>query len=154
MKYYDADGFRIALQASPGKPSPARKRQVTGTEFTSSILKKTARVNFTYVWPMLLRKLNHKYESFCANIRQWQNNCLVPVTYCPESQVGRSEKYFILDKNFKSPVINLPGKMTSAKFESLTSFTHTHTECSWQHAILSLSKHGKLLFAKFHYISD
>ena len=29
---------------------------------------KTARVNFTYVWPTLLRKLNHKYESFCANI--------------------------------------------------------------------------------------
>ena len=23
---------------------------------------------FTYVWPTLLRKLNHKYESFCANI--------------------------------------------------------------------------------------
>ena len=34
------------------------------------------------------------------------------------------------------------------------SHTHTHTECSWQHAILSLSKHGKLLFTKFHYISD
>ena len=30
--------------------------------------RKTARVNFTYVWPTLLRKLNHKYESFCANI--------------------------------------------------------------------------------------
>ena len=24
--------------------------------------RKTARVNFTYVWPTLLRKLNHKYE--------------------------------------------------------------------------------------------
>ena len=30
--------------------------------------RKIARVNFTYVWPTLLRKLNHKYESFCANI--------------------------------------------------------------------------------------
>ena len=30
--------------------------------------RKTAYVNFTYVWPALLRKLNHKYESFCANI--------------------------------------------------------------------------------------
>ena len=30
--------------------------------------RKTAHVNFTYVWPTLLRKLNHKYESFCANI--------------------------------------------------------------------------------------
>ena len=30
--------------------------------------RKTARVNFTYVWPTLLRKLNHKYETFCANI--------------------------------------------------------------------------------------
>ena len=88
--------------------------------------RKTARVNFTYVWLTLLRKLNHKYESFCANIRPWQNNCLVPVTYGPESQVGRSEKYFILDKNFMSPVTNLPGEMTSAKFRSLTSFTHTH----------------------------
>ena len=30
--------------------------------------RKTAHVNFTYVWPTLLRKLNHKYESFYANI--------------------------------------------------------------------------------------
>ena len=30
----------VALQASPGKPSPARKLWVTGTEFTSSILEK------------------------------------------------------------------------------------------------------------------
>ena len=39
------------------------------------------------------------------NIRLWQNNCLVPVTYGSESRVGRSGKYFILDKNFTSPVI-------------------------------------------------
>ena len=51
---------------------------------------------------------------------------MVLVTYGPESRVGRWEKYFILDKNFMSPVIDLPGKMTSAKFGSLTSFTHTH----------------------------
>ena len=29
--------------------------------------RKTARVNFTYIWPTLLRKLNHKYKSLCAN---------------------------------------------------------------------------------------
>ena len=62
-----------------------------------------------------------------VSFRPWQNNCLVPVTYGPESRVGRSGKYFILDKNFMSPIINLPGKMTSAKFRSLTSHTHTHT---------------------------
>ena len=33
-------------------------------------------------------------------IRLWQNNCWVPVTYGSETWVGRSGKYFILDKNF------------------------------------------------------
>ena len=74
-----------------------------------------------------------------VKIGPWQNNCLVPVTYGPESRVGRSGKYFILDKNFMSPIINLPGKMTSAKFGSLTSHTPPPPPPRWQHAVSSLS---------------
>ena len=39
--------------------------------------------------------------------------------------VGR-ENVLFLDKNFMSPIINLGGEMTSAKFGSMTSHTHTH----------------------------
>ena len=44
-------------------------------------------------------------------IRLDKNNCLVPITYGPESRVGRSGKYFILNKFLMSPVINLPGNL-------------------------------------------
>ena len=91
--------------------------------------------------------------------RPWQNNCLVPVTYGPESRVGRSVgrsgNYFIMDNYFMSPIINLPGKMTSAKFGSLTSHTHTHpplttrcieSELAWYAAFRQFSLHFGLKY--------
>ena len=94
--------YLVALQESPPETESCPEASSHGNWIHQLDSRKTARVNFNYVWPTLLRKLNHNDQ---CKIR-------------------------------KSDII------------------HTHTECSWQHVILSLSKHGKLLFAKFHYISD
>ena len=60
--------------------------------------------------------------------------------------VGR-ENILFWTKIFISPVSNLSGKMV----QNWEVWHHTHTEHTWQHAILSL--HGTLLFTNFHYIS-
>ena len=56
--------------------------------------RKTVRVNFTYVWLTLLRKLNHKYESFCANIK-WIFPVFPIISTCE-----------CVDKNLQSPSLS------------------------------------------------
>ena len=87
------------------------------------------------------------------NVRPWQNNSLVPVTYGPESRVGRSGKYFILDKNFISPIYRVKWPVQNS--EALTSHTHTHTmlttrciesELAWYAAFRQFSIHFGLKY--------
>ena len=57
-------------------------------------IRKTAHVNFTYVWPTLLIKLNHKYEHFCANIMNI--SCFFPIVSTCEC----------VDENLQSPSLS------------------------------------------------
>ena len=88
-------------------------------------------------------------ESVCNVLRPWQNNCLVPVTYGSESRVGRSGKYFILDKNFYVARYYQAGKMVQNSEVWHITHVHTHTERSWQHAVLSLSWAWYAAFRQF-----
>ena len=60
-----------------------------------------------------------------------KNNCLVPVTYGPESRVGWSGRYFILDKNFNVASLIIYWekwcKFRKSDITHTNKHTHTHT---------------------------
>ena len=60
------EGIRAASESRENESRPEASSH--GYWIHKLDTRKTACVNFTYAWPTLLRKLNHKYESFCANI--------------------------------------------------------------------------------------
>ena len=99
------------------------------------------------------------FSNGTIELRPWQNNCSVQVTYGSESRVGWAGKCFILDKNFNVARYYQSGKMVQNSevwHHTHTPPPHTHTQSVADNTLFWVwgSEHGTLLFGNFHYISD
>ena len=94
MQFIQIQNFMHYSIASESRETESRPEASShGYRIHQLDTRKTARVNFTYVWPTLLRKLNHKYESFCANIMIFPVFPIISTCEC-------------VDENLQSPLLS------------------------------------------------